>query len=54
MNNFTFGINVYLAAKNCGSWSHSWGYCFNEDGSTWNVFQNPGYFGCAHVVAFVN
>ena len=54
LSNFSFGINVYLAAKNCGSCSHSCGFCFAEDGSTCQVFQNDGYFGCAHVVAFVN
>ena len=54
LSNFSFGINIYLAAKNCGSCSHSCGYCFSEDGSTCQVYQNNGYFGCGHVVAFAN
>ena len=54
LHNFSFGINLYTAAKNCGSCSYSCGLCFPEDGSACQVFQNPGYFSCCHVVAFVN
>ena len=54
LSNFSFGINLYLAGKNCGSCSHSCGFCFEEDGSTCQVYQNNGFFGCAHVVAFSN